>query len=83
MIGKRPRLYIIEFIMPHQSKVVKAAVTKTVPDTVDNGIVFNRCGRRHLRVGPPLHWLLARTRIPISRLDGGIDHKKFSQSFGS
>jgi len=38
---------------------------------------------RHLKVGPALSWLLARTRIPISRLDGGIDHKKFSQSFGS
>jgi len=31
---------------------------------------------RHLRVGPTLLWLLARTRIPISRLDGGIDHNK-------
>tara|TARA_R100001510_G_C7446726_1_gene73503 strand:- start:21 stop:215 length:195 start_codon:yes stop_codon:yes gene_type:complete len=44
MIGKRPRLFIIEKIMPHQSKVVKAAVTKIVPDTVYNGIAFNRCG---------------------------------------
>ena len=44
MIGKRPRLHTFKYIMPHQSKVVKAAITKTVPDTVDNGIVFNRCG---------------------------------------
>ena len=30
--------------------------------------------RGHLRVGPPFHWLLPRTRDTISRLDGGIDH---------
>jgi len=36
---------------------------------------------RHLKVGPTLSWLLARTRIPISRLDGGIDHKKLATKF--
>ena len=30
--------------MPHQSKVVKASVTKMDPVPVDNGIAFNRCG---------------------------------------
>ena len=31
---------------------------------------------RHLNVGPHSNWLLASTEIPISRLDGGIDHNK-------
>ena len=32
------------FIMPHQSRKVKAAVTKMDPDPVDNGVIFKRCG---------------------------------------
>jgi len=30
--------------MPHQSRKVKAAVTKMDPAPVDNGVVFKRCG---------------------------------------
>lgn len=33
-----------KYIMPHQSKVVKAAVTKMDPVSTDNSIAFNRCG---------------------------------------
>ena len=31
--------------MPHQSKTVKASVTKMDPVSVDDGVVFKRCGQ--------------------------------------